>query len=425
MHTLLSPRIVAVAVAAAAMIVAAPARAASADSSEGAGGPTIVLVHGAWEQASSWSAVAERLRARGYRVLAPEIPLRTLAGDAAIVAGIVHDVDGPVVLAGHSYGGAVISNSAGSNVAALVYVAAFAPDAGESIVGLDSRVPGSLVAASLVPVPFAGPESGIDLYINPLLYPPVFAADLPAQAAANMAATQRPLTLTALTDPAAEPAWKTIASWYLVARDDLAIPPDVERFMARRAKATTVEIASSHAAPVSHPDAVTDLILDAARTAAPPTPATVTGLRVSPSAFRTARSARVSYSLDVAASVRFGVQRAAGGRRVGGRCTAPAKSNRAQPACTRLLALRGGFTRTRPAGADRFRFTGRISGRTLTPGSYRLVATPTGGRPAARTLHARVALAALTPAAGPRSHAFASCADTGSRPAVARFRVVR
>ena len=348
--------IVVVVLAVGAHLCATPARAAT--------GPTVVLIHGAWEQGSSWSAVATRLRALGYPVVVPELPLRTLAGDAAVVAGVVKGIAGPVVLAGHSYGGAVISNAASdtSNVAALVFIAAFAPDVGESIVGLDSRVPGSLVAASLVPVPFVGPESGIDLFINPVLYRSVFAADLPEQAAADMTAAQRPLTLTALTDPAAAPAWKTIASWYLVARDDLAIPPETERFMARRANSTTVEIASSHAAAVSNPDAVTELIVDAARSAATVAApvAAVTSLRLSPSSFETTRSARVSYSLNVPASVRFNVQRSVAGRSAGGRCAAPTASNRGGRRCARFVAVRGGFTRSRPAGADRFRFTGAL-----------------------------------------------------------------
>ncbi len=390
---------VAVALAAGAFVVVEPAQAAAPATTEGADGPTIVLVHGAWERASSWRLVAEQLRDRGYRVVAPEIALRTLAGDAAQIADVVQGLDGPAVLVGHSYGGAVISNVAvGPNVAALVFIAAFAPDRGESILGLDARDLGSLVAASLVPVPFLTPTVGVDLFINRLLYRSVFAADVAEPAATEMAATQRPLTLAALSAPSAEPSWKTVASWYLVAADDLAIPPATERFMAGRAKATTVEVASSHAAPVSHPDAVVDTILSAARHVAPPpepepslAAPTIARLRVAPSAFRAARSGpsvrlasaraatRVSYDLDVPATVRFTVQRSTRGRSVGGRCVAPAARNRAQRGCTRFAAVRGSFTRRRPAGADRFTFTARIARRALAAGRYRLVATPTAG----------------------------------------------
>ena len=388
---------VAIALAAGATVAVTPARAAAPTSTEGANGPTIVLVHGAWEQGSSWRLVAEQLRDRGYRVVVPEIALRTLAGDAAQIADVVKGIDGPAVLVGHSYGGAVISNVAASpNVAALVFIAAFAPDRGESILGLDARDLGSLVAASLVPVPFVVPAIGVDLFINRLLYRSVFAADVAEPAATEMAATQRPLTLAALSEPSAEPSWKTIASWYLVAANDLAIPPATERFMAGRAKATTVEVASSHAAPVSHPDAVVDTILSAARHAAPPPEPepppslpSIAKLRVAPSAFRAARSGptvrpasagaatRVSYDLDLPATVRFTVQRSARGRSVGGRCVVPTARNRARRACSRFAAVRGSFARKRPAGADRFTFTARIVRRTLAPGRYRLVATPT------------------------------------------------
>jgi pimeloyl-ACP methyl ester carboxylesterase len=392
MRTYSFSAIAAIASAAGALLAGTPAQAADG-SDDGAGGPTIVLVHGAWEQASSWSLVAERLRARGYRVVAPELPLRTLAGDAAVVSDVVDDVDGPVVLAGHSYGGEVISSAAGdgAKVRALVFIAAFAPDRGESIFQLGARPPVSQVPEALVPVPVvgAGGETGVDLYINSLLYGPVFAGDVPEPTATQMAATQRPLTLAAaLSGPTAAPAWKTIASWYLVARDDRAIPAATERFMAKRANATTVEIASSHAAPVSHPGAVTDLIARAAGSAASPV-AAVARLRLTPSMFRAARTgpavrvaaaqtaARVSYTLDAPASVRFTVERAVEGRGVGGRCVAPATSNRGRRACTRFAAVRGGFSRARPAGPDRFTFTARLGGRALPPSRYRLVATPT------------------------------------------------
>jgi pimeloyl-ACP methyl ester carboxylesterase len=383
-----------------AVVVAAAFAAAPAHGASAADGPTIVLVHGAWEQGSSWSAVVEQLRGRGYRVIVPELPLRRLADDAAHVADVLHTINGPVVLVGHSYGGAVISNAAvaDQNVAALVFIAAFAPDRGESILGLDVRDPGSLVAASLLPVPSG---ADVDLFVNPLLYRQVFAGDVAAPAAASMADAQRPLTLKALTDPSAAPAWTSIASWYLVASDDLAIPPATERFMAARAHATTVEIASSHAAHVAHPDAVTDLIAAAAAGAEPPPPPAVARLVLSRRAFRAARSGpavkeaapesatRVSYVLDQPASVRFTVERLSPGRSAGGRCASPAAGNRRGRACTRAVAVRGDFTRARQAGADSFTFTARVAGRTLSPGRYRLVATPTAGDRTGAPAHAR------------------------------------
>ena len=355
--------------------------------------PTIVLVHGAWEQASSWDAVAARLRADGYRVVVPEVAMRTLAGDAASVAARLRRIDGPIVLAGHSYGGMVISNAAAGipDVKALVFIAGFAPEPGESTFGLDARIPGSLLPASIVTVPHTTGGVGIDVYVNPLLFGAALANDVPAATATALADAQRPITLAALLEPSAAAAWRSIASWYLVAADDHAIPPETERFMARRAGATTVEIKASHVAHVSHPDAVTDLVRAAARSAGPaPSPAAVaiTGLRLSPRAFRAARSgpavrsaavrtgSRVSYTLNAPASVRFTVQRSSGGRTVGSSCVKPTARNRARQSCTRFVAVRG-FTRTRPAGPDRFTFSGRLAGRALRPAAYRLVVTPT------------------------------------------------
>lgn len=242
---------------------------ASAKASDAVTKPTVVLVHGAWDRASSWNPVAARLRDDGYRVVVPDNPLRTLAGDAAFIARVLARIDGPIVLVGHSYGGSVITNAAEGNlnVDAMVYVAAFAPDRGESAFGLGARIPGSLLPASLVPVPFIGAhgETGVDLYINPLLFRAVLAHDLSPREAAAMAAAQRPVTLRALIEQSQAAAWKRIPSWYAVARNDRAIAPATQRFMARRARASTVEIASSHAALVAQPDAVTKLILDAAR----------------------------------------------------------------------------------------------------------------------------------------------------------------
>jgi pimeloyl-ACP methyl ester carboxylesterase len=231
--------------------------------------PTVVIVHGAWDRPASWDAVAARLRDAGYPVVVPDNPLRTVWGDAAAISRVLHGVSGPIVLVGHSYGGFVITNAALNNprVKALVYIAAFAPDEGETAFGIALRSPGSLVPAALVPAPFVGPDGtlGINLSINPLLFRTVLAQDVPSRTARAMAATQHPAALAAGVGTSGVPAWRTIPSWYMVARNDRAIPPAVERFMAQRAHATTVEIASSHEAHVAHPGEVTDLILTAAR----------------------------------------------------------------------------------------------------------------------------------------------------------------
>jgi pimeloyl-ACP methyl ester carboxylesterase len=234
----------------------------------GAALPTVVLVNGAWDRSASWDPVAQRLRDAGYPVVLAEDPLRRLASDAASVADVLHAIAGPIVLVGHSYGGAVITNAArgNPNVKALVYIAGFAPDAGESVFTLDIHDLGSQVPLALVPVPITLPGGGlgVDLYLNKSLYRQVFALDVPAATAKAMAAAQHPVTLAALTDRSGVPAWKTIPSWYMVARNDHAIPPATERFMAARAGAHTVEVSSSHAALVSHPVEVSNLIVAAA-----------------------------------------------------------------------------------------------------------------------------------------------------------------
>ena len=225
--------------------------------------PTIVLVHGGWADASSWNAVAERLQRDGYTVIAPANPLRGVESDSAYLSSLLASIAGPIVLVGHSYGGVLITNAATGNphVKALVYVAAFAPDEGETVGQILAMNPGSQAAPpnlTLRPYP-----DGVDVYITPSAFHEVFCADLPAATAAVMAAGQRPIEAAALGEPSGVPAWKTIPSWYLVASNDHAIPAATERFMAKRAGATTVEIASSHVAMISHPAAVTDLILAA------------------------------------------------------------------------------------------------------------------------------------------------------------------
>jgi pimeloyl-ACP methyl ester carboxylesterase len=227
--------------------------------------PTIVLVHGAFADASGWNPVIERLQGVGYDVIAPANPLRGLAADAAYVRSVLDTIDGPVVLVGHSYGGAVITNAAAGHpkVKALVYVAAFAPAEGDSLGSLQALNPGSLLGPdALVFRPHAG---GVDGYIDPARFRRIFAADLPRDTAAVMAASQRPGDVATLSDASGPPAWATVPSWYLVARDDRVIPAATQRFMAERAGATVTEVRSSHVAMISHPRRTTDLIGQAAR----------------------------------------------------------------------------------------------------------------------------------------------------------------
>ncbi|HEV7976689.1 alpha/beta hydrolase [Amycolatopsis sp.] len=228
--------------------------------------PTVVLVHGAFADSSSWNGVVERLQRRGYPVLAPANPLRGLESDQAYVSAVLKSVTGPIVLVGHSYGGAVISGAAKDNpqVKALVFIAAFAPETGESALELSGKFPGSKLGPD-TSTPLAYP-GGTELSINPANYRDVFAGDLSREAAAVGAATQRPVDVSALGAPfVGVPAWKTVPSWALVATNDNAIPAAAERFMAKRANAHTVEVKASHSVAVSRPDAVADLIQDAAR----------------------------------------------------------------------------------------------------------------------------------------------------------------
>jgi pimeloyl-ACP methyl ester carboxylesterase len=229
--------------------------------------PTIVLVHGAFAESASWDRVIRELDGAGHEVIAAANPLRGLAADAAAVSDLVRTIDGPVVLVGHSYGGAVITNvdADAGQITGLVYVAAFAPAPGESAFSLSQRFPGSTLGDALRPVPRSNGTT--DLYIARELFHDQFAADVPAPEAARMAATQRPVTLEALQAPSGErPLWKEIPSWFLVAGEDRNIPAELQHFMAHRAGARrTVEVPSaSHAAAVSHPDATARLILQAA-----------------------------------------------------------------------------------------------------------------------------------------------------------------
>jgi pimeloyl-ACP methyl ester carboxylesterase len=229
--------------------------------------PTIVLVHGAFAESSSWDGVIDPLLSAGHPVIAVANPLRGLASDAAAVSDVVRTVDGPVVLVGHSYGGAVISNvdpDAGE-IIGLVYIASFAPDHGESANNLATRFPGSTLGDALRPVPRS--DGTTDLYITRERFHDQFAADVDRSETARMAATQRPVTAEALNEPSGErPLWKELPSWFLVAEGDRNIPPALQRFMAERAGARqTLEIpGASHAASVSQPDATAQLILEAA-----------------------------------------------------------------------------------------------------------------------------------------------------------------
>jgi pimeloyl-ACP methyl ester carboxylesterase len=240
-----------------------PAFAFSLSSVASTATPTVVLVHGAFADSSSWNGVIDRLGADGLPVVAVANPLRGVASDAAYVAAHLAAIDGPVVLVGHSYGGAVIANAAvnASNVAALVFVAAFAPDAGESAGDLAGRFPGSTLGAALAP-PVALPGGGEDLSIRPEAFHAQFAADVPAAEAARMAAGQRPIAAAALAEPSGPPAWKDIPSWFVYGDADRNIPAAALAFMAERAgsRETVVVPGASHVVMVSHPDAVADLI---------------------------------------------------------------------------------------------------------------------------------------------------------------------
>jgi len=231
--------------------------------------PTIVFVHGGWADSSGWNQEITNLERRGFTVIAPANPLRDLASDTAYIRSVLQTISGPIVLVAHSYGGAVITNAAVGvpNVKALVYIAAFAPDNGESLAELVTMNPGSQIGPTTLdfrPYPLPGGGTDIDLYIKKSAFHDAFAGDLPLQMTDQMQATQRPFANAAFVAPSGEPAWKTIPSWYMVAKRDHAIPPATERFMAQRAHASTVEVDSSHVAMISQPEATTRLILDAA-----------------------------------------------------------------------------------------------------------------------------------------------------------------
>jgi pimeloyl-ACP methyl ester carboxylesterase len=239
---------------------------ASAQSQEHDLKPTIVLVHGAFAESSSWDAVITRLTMDGYVAIAAANPLRGVASDAASVASVVRAIHGPVILVGHSYGGPVITEAANGspNVKALVYVAGFMPDTGESSATLSAKFPGSTLGDTLAPVTL--PDGKQDLYIQPSKFRLQFAADVPDDKAALMASTQRPVAQSALAEPSGAASWKLLPSYMIYGSSDRSIPPAVMQFMAERAHAvkTVVIDGASHAVPVSHPSEVATLIEEAA-----------------------------------------------------------------------------------------------------------------------------------------------------------------
>jgi pimeloyl-ACP methyl ester carboxylesterase len=229
--------------------------------------PTIVLVHGAFADSSSWNGVVKILEKDGYPVVAAANQLRSVKGDAAYVADILSGIKTPVVLVGHSYGGSVISEAAygKNNVKALVYVAAFAPEAGETAAGLSGKFPGSTLGPTLAP-PVALSDGGKDLYIQQDKFHDQFAADVSQADAKLMAAGQRPITEAALNEPSTDPAWKTIPSYFVYGDKDKNIPPAAVVFMAERAhaKETVAVKGASHVVMVSNPKIVAKMIEDAA-----------------------------------------------------------------------------------------------------------------------------------------------------------------
>jgi pimeloyl-ACP methyl ester carboxylesterase len=226
--------------------------------------PTVVLVHGAFADATSFAAVVPELLAHGLPVVVPAVPNRSLIGDAAYVASVIRQIDGPVILVGHSYGGAVITVAGiEPNVQALVYLSAYALEEGESLGELQGRFPDSPLAAGLVykTYPVDGSDKpGTDVYVDVDKFPSIFAADVDPELARVLAVGQRPLAGVAFTEKAVAAAWKIRPAWGSVAINDHTINPDVERFGYKRAGMTTVEIDSSHLVMLSHPKDVADLI---------------------------------------------------------------------------------------------------------------------------------------------------------------------
>jgi pimeloyl-ACP methyl ester carboxylesterase len=231
--------------------------------------PTVVLVHGAFADASSFARVIPELTARGMKVVAPAVPNRSLLGDSAYIASVVRQIPGPVVLVGHSYGGAVITVAgAEDNVRALVYLAGYALEEGESLGELQGGFPDSDLATALVQTPFpieGSTTPGTDVSVRIDAFPPVFAADVDPRLAAVLAVSQRPLAAQAFAEKAPTAAWRTRPSWGLVSAADHTLNPDVQRYGYQRAGMTTVEVDSSHLVMLAHPERVVELIEEAVR----------------------------------------------------------------------------------------------------------------------------------------------------------------
>jgi pimeloyl-ACP methyl ester carboxylesterase len=222
--------------------------------------PSIVLVHGAFADGSGWQKVITLLESKGFTVTAVQNPLKSIADDVATTKRVIDAQKGDVVLVGHSYGGAVITAAAADSdkVKSLVYVAAFAPDAGETLGELIGKYPPTALGTALVP------DSAGFLYIDRSKFRDVFAQDLPESETAIMAATQKPVAGASFGEPLTAAAWRTIPSWYAVSKDDHAIHPDSERFMASRMGAKTTEIAASHVSFISHSEKIAEIIQEAA-----------------------------------------------------------------------------------------------------------------------------------------------------------------
>jgi pimeloyl-ACP methyl ester carboxylesterase len=230
--------------------------------------PTVVLVHGAFADGSSWNGVIERLQAEGVRVTAPPNPLRGIAIDSAYMKSLLEQVPGPVLAVSHSYGGAVITNAAtnANNVVGLVYVCAFAPDEGETLGEVAGDSKDSVLSTAQVPLQYPtgeGNETAVEFAVDPEKFHDAFAADLPEKQSAVMAATQRPVSELAFSEPNDEPAWKKLPSWAVMAKGDKAAGTDIVRSMAKRAGATITEVEGSHVIMVSQPQVVADAILTA------------------------------------------------------------------------------------------------------------------------------------------------------------------
>jgi pimeloyl-ACP methyl ester carboxylesterase len=230
--------------------------------------PTVVLVHGAWADGSSWNDVIERLQAEGVQVTAPANPLRGISIDSAYIGSLLEQIPGPVLAVAHSYGGAVITNAAtnANNVVGLVYVAAFVPDEGETLADIASKSEDSVINPALRPLQYPtgeGAETAVEFRIDPAEFHDVFAFDLPAEQTSLMAATQRPLSALPFSEPTGVPAWKKLPSWAVVSSGDKVIGTDAVRSMAERAGATITDVEGSHVIMMSQPQVVVDVILTA------------------------------------------------------------------------------------------------------------------------------------------------------------------